>query len=155
MTGVALLLCFQANADESLRRMIHGQLRGDSYVLVEDSISIRLYVLSDTVDAAPPKQAPQPPPGSVDAALAMTLSADRRVRVRGLTLLAGVEDATARDAALMLINDPVEAVREEAYVLLLEHPDADHASIVKLGSRDPSLRVRDAVADAVDDDNGD
>lgn len=155
VAGLTLALCMQASGDERLREEIREQLRADSYVLVEDGSSIRLYVLSDAAEAAelPPLLAP--PPGSVGAALAMVHSADHRIRVRGLTLLAGSDDAAARDAALTLLNDPAEAVREEAYILLLEHPAAEHAGIAAIGGADSSPRVRKAVADALDQHTGD
>lgn len=154
-TGLALLLCAHSDAGEILRQAIRGQCGDDSYVLVEDSTSIRLYLLSEPVDAAALPQAVQPPPGSVDAALSLTRSADTRARVRGLTLLAGATGAAARDAALTLLNDPAETVREEAYMLLLDHPAVNHASIVTMGNADPSPRVREAVAAATGEDGDD
>ena len=155
LAGLALLLGSQAGADESLRGLVREQLQNHSYVLVEDGASTRLYVLSDTVDAMELPKMLQPPTASIDAALAMIHSADQRRRVRGLTLLAGTDDPAARDAALTLLSDPAEAVREEAYSLLLEHPAADRDGIVAMGSTDPSPRVREAIADAQDDDIGD
>lgn len=77
----------------------------------------------------------------------MTRSVDSRTRVRGLTLLSGFDDTAALDAALVLLSDPVAAVREEAVQLVMEHPDADVDSIIAIASRDPSSRVREASAD--------
>jgi HEAT repeat protein len=88
----------------------------------------------------------------------MTRSADFRTRVRGLTLLSGVEDPAALDTALVLLSDPVAAVREEAVQLIIEHPDADIDNVVAIAANDPSKRVRQTTADLIEerlDDRGD
>ena len=87
-------------------------------------------------------------------ALEMTRSADSRERVRGLTLLSAIDDSLVLDAALILLLDPDAAVREEAYQLVLEHPDSDVNGIRTLALNDSSVRVRQAVADLIAEQSG-
>ncbi len=88
-------------------------------------------------------------------ALEMTRSADSRARVRGLTLLSGVDDPLALDAAMVLLTDPVTAVREEAFQLVLEHPHADVAGALNLALDDPSARIREAASELMAELSGD
>ncbi len=145
--GLALLCSAPLCAEEALRDAVRRELRDTNYVLVEYSGDARLCVLSDGVDVAALVPSREPVPDSTDEALAMTRSTDVRSRVRGLTLLAGVDDAAARDAALSLLSDPAARVREEAYQLLLDHPESNLDSIIALAQNDESPRVRRAVAD--------
>lgn len=156
-SGLALLFSAPLHADDVLRDAIRKELRDESYVLVENHSGSRLYLLSagSALDAARLVRAAGPPPVDVDMALAMTRSPDARTRVRGLTLLAAETGSMAHDAALELVFDPVAAVREEAFQLLLEHPHADVDSIAALGRADRSARVREAVEELLDEQGGD
>lgn len=148
VTGLALLLSLPAAADE-LRQAIRKELRDVSYVLVEAPSYVRLYLLSaPDADAEPAMQPLQA--GETDA-LAKTESSEARERLLGLTALAGDVSTAALNAALALLSDPVVAVREEAVQLAMEHPGADHGSILAIALSDPSHRVRDAAQDLLDD----
>jgi hypothetical protein len=160
LAGLALLLVSPAMADEPLRDTVRQQLRDENYLLVEDDNGARLFVFSagsvSTVTAL--QQSETNSSRGLDYALEMTRSVDARTRVRGLTLLSGVDDTAALDTALVLLADPVIAVREEAVQLIIEHPDADIDSIVDLAANDPSGRVRQAAAELIEerlDDLGD
>ena len=81
----------------------------------------------------------------------MTRSADFRERVRGLTLLSDVDKPAVLNAALVLLSDPVAAVREEAVHIIAEHPDADIDSVIALAANDPSERVRLVAEDLIEE----
>lgn len=154
LAGLALLFALSVVADDSLRASVREELRDESYVLVEDQAGARLYVLPSTGDGYRTRWLPSPP-GSPADALGRTYSADARTRVRALTELSGVDDAAALNAALTMLSDPDEAVREEAVNLVLEHPSADKQSVIAIARRDPSERVRDVVAEFLDEDPDD
>lgn len=147
LAGLVLFCSVPLAADEGLRDTVRKQLRDESYILVEDHGSARLYVLGRGAEIDTVLAPLTPVPGSIDAALVMTRSADRRDRVRGLTLLAGETDVAAHDAALALLSDPSDAVREEAYNVLLDHPHTDIHSIARLAQADKSPLVRQAAGD--------
>ncbi|MDH3304375.1 MAG: HEAT repeat domain-containing protein [Gammaproteobacteria bacterium] len=150
LTGLALLVAFPVSADTPLQQAVREQLRGECYLLVEDQDGARLFVFSTgSVTAVTARRPAKTSSRQVEEALIMTRSADTRTRVRGLTLLSGVDDPAALDAALVLFSDPAAAVREEAVQLIIEHPDADVASIAEIASRDPSDRVRQASAELI------
>lgn len=150
LAGLALLVAFPTLADEPLRKTVREQLRGESYLLVENQDGARLFVFSTgSVTAVTTHRAEETSSRHFEEALAMTRSADSRTRVRGLTLLSGVDDPAALDAALVLLSDPAAAVRVEAVQLIIEHPDADVASIAEIASRDPSDKVRQASAELI------
>ena len=159
LAGLALLIVLPVVADEPLRDTVRQQLRDENYVLVEDDSGARLFVFSTgSVSAVTRLQPPDSPGGRLDQALEMARSADYRTRVRGLTLLSGVDDNAALDAAIVLLSDPVVAVREEAVQLVIEHPGADFDSIVAIAANDPAERVRQAAAELIEerlDDPGD
>jgi len=145
LAGLALLCADAGFADDALRNAVRERLRDENYVLVEWHDGARLYLLSTDTQGGTLSELARRPHGGPDAAIAMTQSADAKARVRGLTLLAGDIDVAARDAALALLSDPVPAVREEAYLLLFEHPHADTYGIATLALADKSARVREAV----------
>ncbi|MCP4299517.1 MAG: hypothetical protein GY783_02935 [Gammaproteobacteria bacterium] len=159
LCGLALLVAVPIAADEPLRKTIRKQLRDESYMLIEDQDGARLFIFSTGNVSAVTTQQPEDGPGrQLDEALEMTRSTDPRTRVRGLTLLSDVEDPAALDAALVLLSDPVAAVREEAVQLIIEHPDADIDGVVAIAANDPSERVRQATVDLIEerlDDRGD
>lgn len=153
LAGLALLFASPSIADEAVREAVRQQLRDENYMLVEDQHGARLFVFSTgsitTVTDLQDVSSGQPGRSQMNAALEMTRSADSRIRVRGLTLLSGVEELAALDAALVLLFDPVAAVREEAVQLIIEHPGSDIASIVEIATHDPSSRVRQAAAELI------
>jgi hypothetical protein len=159
LAGLALLFAFSVSAEEPLRDSVRQQLRDENYVLVEDDNGARLFVFSTgSVSAVTALQSEDRSSRESDHALEMTRSVDARTRVRGLTLLSGVDDIAALDAAMVLLADPVIAVREEAVQLIIEHPDADFDTIVALAANDPSDRVRQVAAELIEerlDDLGD
>lgn len=159
LCGLALLFVFPVLADVPLRKAVREQLRDENYVLVEDRNGARLFVFSSGSVTAVTRQEPDGERrGAVEKALEMTRSVDSRARVRGLTLLSGIDDPAALDAALVLLADPDAAVREEAVQLVIEHPDADLDSIAAIAARDPSPRVRETSAELISehsDDPGD
>ena len=146
LAGLALLFASPSIADEAVREAVRQQLRDDQH-------GARLFVFSTgsitTVTDLQDVSSGQPGRSQMNAALEMTRSADSRIRVRGLTLLSGVEELAALDAALVLLFDPVAAVREEAVQLIIEHPGSDIASIVEIATHDPSSRVRQAAAELI------
>lgn len=153
--GLALLLALPATADEPFRRAVREQFRDENYLLVEDRNGARLFVFSTGSVSAVTTTSNDT---AIDRALHMTRSADHRTRVRGLTLLAGIDDPAALDAALVLLADPDAAVREEAVQLMIEHPDADIDAVAAIAANDPSTRVQQALADLIEeriDDRGD
>lgn len=157
--GFALLFACPATADESLRTAVRKQLRDENYLLIEDQQGSRLFVFSTgnvtSVDSPQPDDAPD---GHFSEALEMTRNADFRTRVRGLTLLSDVDDSAALDAAMVLLSDPVAAVREEAVQRIIEHPGGDIEAIAAIARSDPSPRVRQAATETIGerlDDAGD
>ena len=148
--GLALLLTLPAVADESLRQTIRKQMRDENYILIEDQSGARLYVLPPG-DPGFSVEYVAHAPGSTALALAKTQSAMARERVRGLTELSGSSSEEALAAALRLLSDPVDAVREEAVQLALEHPETDRSSLITIALNDPSRRVREAVLELLED----
>ena len=136
LVGLALLLTCEAVADEALRVEVHRQYKHESYMLLEDAGGTWLYLFDR--QAAPLQLDPAGVPmANIEHALGQTRSANARERVRGLTELAGVDDARALDTALALLNDTHAAVRDEAAQLILDHPDGA-ALISALGLADDS-----------------
>ncbi len=158
LAGLALLFAVFALADDSLHARVRHELRDDNYVLIEnrqDSNSVRLFVFlghGPDVNAQLQLLTTQ---NDYDTALEMTRSADSRERVRGLTFLSAIDDPLVLDAALILPLDPDAAVREEAYQLVLDHPDSDVDGIRALALNHSSARVRQAVADLIAEQSGD
>ena len=156
LAGLALLFAFPASAEEPLRDALREQLRDQNYVLVEDDNGARLFVFSTgSVSAVTSLQREHSSIGRLHQALEMTRNVDYRQRVRGLTLMSGVDDNAALDAAMVLLADPVVAVREEAVQLVIEHPEADIDGIVAIAAGDPSERVRQAAAELIEERFGD
>lgn len=164
LAGLVLLFVFSASAGEPLHDAVRKQLRNKNYLLLEDDKGARLFVFStgnETTLTVPVRErsvADRTDRVESSKALEMTRSSNYRQRIRGLTLLSDVEDTYALDAALVLLSDPVVAVREEAVQLIIEHPGADIDSIVAIAANDPSKRVRQAAAELVEerfDDQGD
>jgi len=159
LAGLALLFAHAAAADEPLRDTVRQKMREQNYVLVEDDNGARLFVFSTgSVSTVMTSQREGTSSGRFDQALEMTRDADSKTRVRGLTLLSGVDDNVALDAAMVLLTDPVVAVREEAFQLVIEHPEADVQSIASIAANDHSDRVRQAAAELIEerlDDSGD
>lgn len=121
LVGLALLLSAGQVAADSLRERIHREYRHQNYMLIEDETGWTLYLFADE-----PSQKPRlvsGPHSDFSAALAQTRSSIARERVRGLVALAGAEAPEALDIALLLLNDPSAAVRDEAQSLILDHPD--------------------------------
>lgn len=156
LAGLALLVALPVCADAPCREAVREQLRDENYILVEEPGGARLLLISPGIDSAV-TMGRQPNAGAraLAEALEMTRSVGARTRVRGLTLLSGVDDRAALDAALVLLSDPVAAVREEAVQLVIEHPDGDIDSVVAIASRDPSPRVRDASAELIEEHSDD
>ena len=158
LAGLALLFAVFALADDSLHARVRHELRDDNYVLIvnrQDSNSVRLFVFlghGPDVNAQLQLLTTQ---NDYDTALEMTRSADSRERVRGLTFLSAIDDPLVLDAALILPLDPDAAVREEAYQLVLDHPDSDVDGIRALALNHSSARVRQAVADLIAEQSGD
>jgi hypothetical protein len=122
LAGLALLFVCDVAADEALRVEVHRQYKHQSYMLVEDAEGAWLYLFDR--QTAPLRLASDGAPlADIERSLEKTRSASARVRVRGLTELAGVDDARALDTALALLNDTHAAVRDEAEQLILDHPD--------------------------------
>lgn len=157
--GLALLFVLPTVAGEPLRDTVRQQLRDENYMLVEDPNGARLFVFSTgDVSAITTPRAEHGSSKALGQALEMTRNEDSKTRVRGLTLLSGVDNNAALDAAMVLLSDPDVAVREEAVQLVIEHPDADIDSIVAIAANDPSERVRHAAAELLEerlDDRGD
>jgi len=155
LAGLVLLVAFPVIADEPLRKAVRDQLRDENYLLVEDQDGARLFVFSTgDVTAVTAPRPEKTSNGQFEEALEMTRSTRFRTRVRGLTLLAGVDDPAVLDAALVLLSDPVAAVREEAVQLIIEHPDADIDSAIAIASHDPSPRVRQASVELISERSG-
>lgn len=152
LVGLALLFAAPCIADEALRDRIRKQMGETSYVLVEEPGGARLFVFPAGDDSYS-TTVPFDIPNSATSALAMTRSADVRTRVRGLTLLAGEPSEEALNTALALLSDPDETVREEAINLIIDHPHGDIDTAVAIALLDPSLRVRAAVEDLMEDDD--
>lgn len=148
--GFALLITLPVLADVPLREAVRDEFPDENYLLVEYHDGARLYVFSSGSTATLARQEPGgASAGPVEKALEMTRSADSRTRVRGLTLLSGIDDPVALDTALVLLSDPIAAVREEAVHLALEHADADISGVAAIASRDPSPRVREAGTELI------
>ena len=152
--GLALLFVLPAGADESLHQAVRKQMRDQNYVLVEGHGGARLYVLAPD-DSGYSTVLLHQDPDRTSEALARTQSVDSRMRVRGLTELAGDASEEALNAALVLLSDPSAAVREEAVHLIFDHPHADTYSMLAVVRDDPSLRVREALDDLLDEDLAD
>ena len=138
-TGLALLLALPVAADEAFRDQVHAAHRHQSYLLVESAAGATLYLFND--DAASPAREPEAfssaeSTGPIDSALARTRSSYARDRVLALTELAGAADPEALRIAVLLLDDPVAAVRNEARQLILDHPDGA-ATAVAYGIEDP------------------
>ncbi len=149
VAGLALLFCVSALADDAIR---------ENYVLIEypqGPNATRLLVFTTRVPEPLKQRLFVIDQDDYATALEMTRSADSRARVRGLTLLSGVDDPLALDTAMVLLTDPVTAVREEAFQLVLEHPHADIAGALNLALDDPSARVREAASELMDELSGD
>lgn len=123
LAGLAVLVASTGNADQSLRDEIHRQHKHQSYMLVEDANGAQLYLFGEDGFTVQLQERDDPVSASAQAALAKLHSPEARVRVRGLTELAGVAAPAALDAAVTLLNDPSPAVRQEAAQLILDHPD--------------------------------
>jgi len=122
LSGLAMLFLAPTFADEELRQRIHSEYRHQSYMLIEDADGARLYLFATADQPSSVRELPGPKAGFVHDALVKVRSDEARTRVRGLTELAGVDDPEALDAALTLLTDPNEAVRDEAMFLILDHP---------------------------------
>lgn len=149
VAGLALLFCVSALADDAIR---------ENYVLIEypqGPNAPRLLVFTTRVPEPLKQRLFVIDQDDYATALEMTRSADSRARVRGLTLLSGVDHPLALDAAMVLLTDPVTAVREEAFQLVLEHPHADIAGALNLALDDPSARVREAASELMAEQSGD
>ncbi len=149
VAGLALLFCVSALADDAIR---------ENYVLIEYPHSpnaTRLLVFTTRMTEPLKQRLFVVAQDDYATALEMTRSADSRARVRGLTLLSGVDDPLVLDAAMVLLTDPVTAVREEAFQLVFEHPHADVAGALNLALDDSSARVREAASDLVAEQSGD
>ena len=149
VAGLALLFCVSALADDAIR---------ENYVLIEYPHSpnaTRLLVFTTRMTESLKQRLFVVAQDDYATALEMTRSADSRARVRGLTLLSGVDHPLTLDAAMVLLTDPVTAVREEAFQLVLEHPHADVAGALNLALDDPSARVRGAASELMAEQSGD
>lgn len=138
LPGLALLVCGTVVGDDALRGQIHKDIhkayKHHSYMLIEDGNEVLLYLFGDPVRV---EYIFSNATNMVDTALLKVHSANPRVRVRGLTELAGSESQAALDAALQLLNDPSRAVREEAQHLILDHPyGADMVAVLGLVDED-------------------
>ena len=106
-------------------------------MLIEDSNGARLYLFRNENSAASTLILPTVADSFIDKALEKIRNPDARTRVRGLTELAGVDDPAALDAALALLLDPEKPVRDEAAILILDHPQgADIAEALGLVDED-------------------
>lgn len=145
VTGLALLFVFPALADESWH--------DNNYVLITDiqnpKLSRLLVFSSESPRPVQKSRTSVDGDRDQDIALAMTRSANATQRVRGLTMLSGVDSASALNAALVLLSDPIVAIREEAMHLVFEHPNADIESIAIIGRNDPSARVRELALELI------
>ena len=121
LAGLALFFAQSADGDQALRSDIHRQYKHESYMLVEDREGAWLYLFDS---GKPPVRVRSigEPSQFVEHALEKTRSNNARLRVRGLTELAGVDDSRALDTALALLTDTDAAVREEAEQLIVDHP---------------------------------
>lgn len=137
LTGLALLLSGNVFADKLLRDQVHQQYKDRSYMLIEDANGARLYLFADENAAASTLSLPTAEKSLVDMALDKVRQPDARARIRGLTELAGIDDPAALDAALTLLMDPEQKVRNEAAILILDHPKgADIAAALGLIDED-------------------
>lgn len=122
-----------------------------NYVLIEDRQNperSRLLIFSSRSPRSPQITMDYVSANSAQTqALTLTRSVNARERVKGLTLLSGMESPAALNAALVLLSDPNVAVREEAFELVLSHPQADFGAVVVIGQSDASERIRELVAE--------
>ncbi len=157
ITGLALLFAVFALADDALQASVRSDLRDDNFVLIEnlrDPGQVRLIVFSGQASNATAQLQLSAIQNDYDVALEMTRSPDSRARTRGLTLLSDVNDPLVLDTALILLTDPVAAVREEAFQFVLQHPHADVNGIGALALSDSSPSVRQAAADLIAEQSG-
>lgn len=123
LAGAALLLAPVVAADDTVHDSVHKSLRHRSYLLLEDSDGVTLYLFSGHDDGKGiQERGDSRPRATVSSALDKTRNPDPRIRVRGLTELAGDASPAALDAALTMLTDPWPAVRDEARQLILDHP---------------------------------
>ncbi len=150
LLGLALLFPLAADSDN---------LRDVNYVLIEyaqDPERSRLLIFSDALPDSDERLLSElETTDEVATALAMTRHVDPRKRVRALTLLSGVDDTVALDAAVLLLSDASPAVREEAIHFVMDHPDADVDLAAAIGQGDPSARVRQTTMELLDELPGD
>jgi len=133
LTGLALLFAVPLLADDELQRQVHREYGHRSYMLIEDSDGIRLYLFASAAESASVRQLETDSDDeAVSLALERARSSDAKSRVRALTQLAGVDSEEALDVALTLLTDPSPAVRDEATSLILDHPHG-HAMANALG----------------------
>lgn len=66
-------------------------------------------------------------------------------------VLSGTDDQAMLDAVTMLLTDPDPAVREEAIQQVMDHPDGNVELAAAIGQTDPSVRVRRATAELLND----
>jgi hypothetical protein len=118
--GLALLVATSGSADELLREEFHRELEDQSYMLVEHTDGVTLYLFDKATSDEQTIADEQV--DLVAAALAKTRNIDARTRARGLAELAGIDDFEALSAGLTLLGDPHPAVRDEAKYLILDHP---------------------------------
>lgn len=125
LAGLALFVAATGGADERLHEEVHRQYKHQSYMLVTDADGARLFLFDNGTAGVMTLEEFDPVSRWMDVALARLQSTDPRVRVRGLTELAGVANPEVLDAALVLLADPSQAVREEAAQLVIDHPHGD------------------------------
>ncbi len=136
LPGLALLFALPAHADDELREQVHRDYGHRSYMLIEDSEGVHLFLFAD--GTSPPSFKQLDVSEDIDgtaAAIRGTRSEDPRIRVRALTQLAGIDSGEALDIALSLLSDPSPAVRDEARSLILDHPGGN-AMVDALGLTD-------------------
>lgn len=124
LVGLALFFAQGADGeDQALRDDVHRQYKHESYMLVEGPKGAAWLYLFDSGKPPVRIRSADESVQSVERALEKTRSDSPRLRVRGLTELAGVADSRALDMALALLNDTSPAVRDEAAQLIIDHPD--------------------------------
>lgn len=150
VAGLALFLTFPVLAQ--------GLLSEPNYVLIIDKENPELSRLLVFSEEAPSlvlnPLAYSSENDDEDTALSLTRSTNMHDRVRGLTLLSGVDGASALHTALALFSDPAPAVREEALQVIFWHPEADIESAIAIGENDPSIRVRELTAELIAERSG-
>ncbi len=145
--GLALFLAFDLFATDPLDNV--------NYILIEDHShpeKSRLLIFNDSHSKISGNNSVrQSERDEIQAPLIMLQATSSRHKVRGLTLLAGFDDALILDAAMELLDDREVAVRKEAVSLAMNHPLADHDLIAAKGLADASERVRELAADLVEE----